>query len=100
MTIQKLENNGEITIVLDGWLDTLSSPELGKQIEKIESATAITLDFDKVEYISSSGLRQVVSCHKKAKELNAAFSVINVCKDTMNIFKLTNLDKKLSVIAK
>lgn len=97
MTIETLKNGNEITLKLDGWLDTVSSPELGSAVDAIEAADAIVLDFDKVEYIASSGLRQVVACHRKAKELGAEFSVINVGTETMGIFELTGLDKKLTI---
>lgn len=100
MTIETVKNEKEITLKLDGWLDTVSSPELGAAVDGIEEATAIVLDFDKVEYIASSGLRQVVASHRKAKELGAEFSVINVGTETMSIFELTGLDKKMDIRAK
>lgn len=100
MNITTENNGGNILIKLDGWLDTLSSPQLGEEIEKIEKAVSITLDFEKVEYLSSSGLRQVVACHRKSKKLDASFSVINVCNEVMSIFKLTAIDKKLNISAK
>lgn len=100
MNITKIEENGKIIFKLDGWLDALSSPQLGAEIEAIEVAKEIILDFEKVEYLASAGLRQVVSCHKKAKELGAAFSVINVGTEVMSIFVLTGLDKKLNIISK
>ena len=98
MTITKTNDNGSITLALDGWLDTASSPELAAQIETIDSANAIVLDFCGVEYIASSGIRQVVACNKRAKEIGAEFSVINVGSDVMSIFQLTGLDKKLTII--
>lgn len=97
MNIIKEVNNSTITLKLDGWLDTLAAPELGLAVEAIESADAIILDFDKVEYIASSGLRQVVACHRKAKDIGAEFSLINAGNEIMSIFKLTGLDKKLTV---
>lgn len=100
MTIEKKVNGGEITLAPDGWLDTLSSPVLGAAVDAIEAASAIILDFDKVVYISSSGLRQVVATHRKAKELGASFALVNVGTEAMSIFKLTGLDKKMSVTAK
>lgn len=100
MTIETVKNGNEITLKLDGWLDTVSSPELGDAVEAIEAADAVVLDFDKVEYIASSGLRQVVASHRKAKELGAEFSVINVGTETMSIFELTGLDKKIDIQAK
>ena len=100
MTITKTNENGKITLALVGWLDTLSSPELGAEIEKIDAASEIILDFDKIEYIASSGLRQVVACHRKAKELGAEFSLINVGTEPYSIFTLTGLDKKISISEK
>ncbi len=100
MNIIKTEENGTITFALDGWLDTLSSPELGAQLADIEKAQAIVLDFDKVEYISSAGLRQVVAGSKKAQELGAAFSVVNVGKEVMSIFSMTGIEKKINITGK
>lgn len=100
MTITTQKQDDQITLQLDGWLDTLSSPELGAAVDGITAASAIILDFDKVEYIASSGVRQVVACHRKAKELGAAFSVVNVGTETMSIFQLTGIDKKITVVGK
>lgn len=100
MTISTEKNEGKITFKLDGWLDTASAPELGAEIDKIEAAEAIIIDFDNVEYMASAGLRQIVACNRKAKEINADFSVINVGQETMSIFQLTGLDKKLNIIEK
>lgn len=100
MVCIKEENDGNIVFKLEGWLDTVSSPELGLAIEEIKEAKSIVLDFDKVEYMASAGLRQVVSCFKKAKELGASFKVINACTETMSIFKLTEIDKKIEIIGK
>ena len=100
MTINKIEENGTITLQLDGWLDTLASPKLGAVVDEITEAAAIILDFEKVEYIASSGLRQVVACTRKSRELDAAFSVINVGTEVMSIFRLTGLDKKIDITEK
>lgn len=100
MTITKEEQNGCVTLHLSGWLDTLSSPLLGEEIDKITAASSITLDLNDVEYIASSGLREAVACHRKAKEMGASFAIVNVCTEIMSIFKLTGLDKKLDIRAK
>lgn len=97
MTITKSNENGKITLSLDGWLDTAAAPTLGAEVEAIEAADEIILDFDKVEYMSSSGLRQVVAAHRKAKELGAKLTVCRVHNEIMSIFALTGLDKKLTV---
>lgn len=100
MTIEKIIEEKAVTLKLDGWLDTVSSQDLAVAIEEIQEASAIVLDFDKVEYISSAGVRQVVSCAKKAKDLSADFSVIKAGKEVMSIFSLTCLDKKINIVQK
>ena len=100
MKITQTIENGILTFNLEGWLDTVSSPELGEKVEAVEEASSIVLDFDHVEYMSSAGLRQVLATHKKARSLGASFAVINVCPTVMNIFKMTNIDKKLEIKAK
>ena len=97
MKTEMINNDGHITIMLDGWLDTLAAPELGAAFEAINEAQSITLDFEKVEYIASSGLRQVVAGHRKAKELNAEYSVINVCEKVMSILQMTGLEQKINI---
>ena len=97
MTITQNNDNGKLTIVLEGWLDHSSSPELGDVIEGIESAKEIILDFAKVEYVSSAGIRQIVATHRKAKELDADFSVINVNPEVKSIIAITGLDKKIDI---
>lgn len=100
MKISKTTENGIVTFKPEGWLDTVSSPELGEMVDAVNDASSIVLDFELVEYMSSAGLRQVVASHKKAKSLDAEFSVINVCPTVMSIFKMTNIDKKLNISAK
>lgn len=99
MTIKSTTENGTVTLTLDGWLDTVSSPELGERVDAIADASAIILDLEKVEYMASAGLRQVIAAYKKAKSMNAAFSVINVVPGVMSIFKMTGIDKKFDIRA-
>lgn len=97
MTIYANNDNNKYVIAIEGWLDTISSPALGEKVDEITEATSITLDFDKVEYIASSGIRQIVYCYRKAKDLGAEFSVVNVNAEIMSIIKLTGIDKKMII---
>lgn len=81
-------------------MDTQSSPMLGAEIDSLSGIDTIVLDFEKLEYISSSGLREVVSAYKKMKAHNGSFSVINVGSEVMDVFKLTGFDKKLNISSK
>ena len=97
MTIEQITDNGKITILLDGWLDHDSSPELIETIETITSASELIIDFAKVEYISSAGIRALVTAHRKSKDLNAEFSVIHTNAEVLSILAMTGLDKKLGI---
>ncbi|MDI9470242.1 MAG: STAS domain-containing protein [Bacillota bacterium] len=98
MTIRVEKSNRDYIIHTAGWMNTESAPALGAEMEKITEAETIVLDFRELEYISSSGLRQVVSAYKKAMTLEADFSVINVGSDVMEIFRLTNLDSRIHIL--
>lgn len=97
MTITKSIENNILTLKLEGWLDTTTSEDLGKEIEKCDNVSSIILDFEKLEYISSAGLRQVVAFSKKAKSIDADFSIINAGLEVMSVFQLTQLDKKFKI---
>ena len=100
MQITKTVGNGTVVIKPEGWLDTVSSPELGDVVESVTEAGSMILDFDLVEYMASAGLRQILMAHKKSQSLGASFSIINVCPQVMSIFKMTNIDSKLDIKAK
>lgn len=97
MTINKTENNGTVTFSLCGWLDTQSSEELEKELQKLEKTDNLIFDFDKIEFISSSGLREVVSAYKKQKANGGSFKVINTSNEVMDVFKMTDFDNKLDI---
>lgn len=100
MTIIKTVENNTAILFVEGWLDTQSSPELGREIKSLSNINELILDFEKLDYISSSGLREVVSAYKKMKNENGTFSVINVKSEVMDVFKLTGFDEKLDIRAK
>ncbi len=65
MTISKNLNGKDLTIALEGRLDTMTSPELEKELQgSLGEADSLTLDFSKLDYISSAGLRVLLSAHK------------------------------------
>lgn len=100
MTITKKVEGNTAVLSVEGWLDTQSSPELGKEMQDLLGIGELILDFDKLEYISSSGLREVVSAYKKMKSGNGTFSVIHVSSEVMDVFRMTGFDKKLDIRAK
>ncbi len=100
MIITRNDNNGEVTLKLEGWLDHDGAAELGEAIDGVKEVQKLVLDFDGVEYMSSVGIRQIVAAHRATKAMGALFSVINVNSDVMSIFEMTRLNDKISITAK
>ena len=72
------KDGSNVTIEITGWLDTQTAPQLGEELAKLDdSVTSLVFDFDKLEYISSAGLRQVISAYKKMSGKDG-FKIINV----------------------
>ncbi len=100
MTITKTMENNKAIVAVEGWLDTNSSPELGREIEALSDIESLILDFDKLEYIASAGLRIVILAYKKLKSMNGEFSIINVSSEVMDVFKLTGFDQNFDIQTK
>lgn len=95
MNIVKQTENNVVTLALEGWLDTQTAPELGAELDTLDGgADSLVLDFGKLEYISSAGLRQVVAAYKK---MSGRMKVINVSNEIMEVFKMTGFDTKLNI---
>lgn len=65
MTIQKESNGSTLILALEGRLDTTTSPQLEKEVsESLENISELIFDLEKLEYISSAGLRVLLASHK------------------------------------
>ena len=65
MTITKKLDGSSLEIAVEGRLDTMTAPELEAELKAMpEGAESLTLDFSKLDYISSAGLRVLLSAHK------------------------------------
>ncbi len=93
MTITKTVKGNEAVLSIEGWLDTAASPDMHKEIEGLdEGIENLVIDLEKLEYISSSGVREVVAAYKK---MNGALLVKNASPSIMSIFKATGIDRKI-----
>ena len=89
MTIEIKRNAEEIVLEVAGRLDTTTAPALDKTIgENIKDTKNLILDFKRLEYISSAGLRVLLSAQKKMQQIGS-MKVINVCDDVMEVFEMT-----------
>ena len=89
MTIEIKKNAEETIIEIVGRLDTTTAPALDKTItEDIKDNENLVLDMKDLEYISSAGLRVLLSAQKKMQKIGS-MKVINVCEMVMDVFEMT-----------
>ena len=89
MTIEIKRNAEETMIELVGRLDTTTAPALDKTVnEDIADAKNLVLNLKGLEYISSAGLRVLLSAQKKMQKIGS-MKVINVCEEVMEVFEMT-----------
>ena len=97
MKIDKKLEGSTLTLALEGRLDTTTAPELEQVIRaELDKADALVLDFGKLEYISSAGLRVLLSAHK-AMAKKSGMKVTHVNEMVMEVFEVTGFSDILTV---
>ena len=97
MKIDKNLNGTQLTIALEGRLDTTTAPDLEKALnESLNSATELTLDFTKLDYISSAGLRVLLSAHKTMSK-KGGMKVTHVNEIVNEVFDVTGFADILDI---
>ena len=87
MTITKTLNNGILTLAPEGRIDIVTAPELEEVFNSsTEKFYELIVDFEKVDYISSAGLRVLLRAHKKMVKDGGYMKVIHVRDDVMEVF--------------
>ena len=95
MKIEKKLENGCLTLKVEGRLDTNTSPELEGEL-KLDGVTEIVFDFASLEYISSAGLRVLLSTQKRMNA-QGSMTVTNVNATIMEIFEVTGFNDILTI---
>ncbi len=97
MTITKLVNGSNLEIVLEGRLDTTTAPELEAALnQSFPAIQSLTLDFAKLEYISSAGLRVLLSAHK-AMATKGGMKVVHANELVKEVFLVTGFADILNI---
>lgn len=97
MTINKETNGQELKIALEGRLDTMTAPELESECKaSLDGVTDLTFDMGKLEYISSAGLRILLSAQKTMNK-QGSMKLIHVSGTLMEIFEVTGFSDILTI---
>ncbi len=97
MKISKTQNGSNVEFALEGRLDTMTAPELEAALKSdIDTAESIVLDFSKLDYISSAGLRVLLSAHK-AMSGKGGMKVMHVNEIVQEVFDVTGFSDILTI---
>ena len=89
MTIEKVLNGENATIIVAGRLDTQTAPELEKEVDGIiAKLKELVFDMTGLEYVSSAGLRVILKA-QKIMNTQGSMKLIGVNDSIMEVFDIT-----------
>ena len=98
MVINKTIDGKKATLFVEGKLDNNTSYAFSKEFDKVyPGVDEIVIDFSKLVYISSVGLRVLIVAQKKLNRDGKKLTLVNVTSDIMEIFDLTGFSKILTI---
>ena len=99
MEVKILEQNAETVVAIEGRVDTVTVADLEMKVSPIWATPAITMVFDceKMEYISSSGLRIILSAHKQVTARGGKFILRNLNREVRSVIDLTGFSRILTI---
>ena len=97
MKIEKQLDGTNLTISLEGRLDTMTAPELDKDLQEgLNGITGLVFDLTKLEYVSSAGLRVLLSAQKVMNK-QGSMVVKNVNEQILEVFEVTGFTDILTI---
>ena len=97
MNIQKTKEGSALTVALEGRLDTVTAPQLeGELRSAVDGVTELIFDLSALEYISSAGLRVLLSA-QKVMNRQGSMVIRNVSDEIMEIFDVTGFTDILNI---
>ncbi len=97
MNIRQTKNEKALTIAVEGRLDTMTAPELEEVLKNsLEGIEALTFDLEKLDYISSAGLRVLLSAQKTMNN-QGTMKVLHANEIVMEIFEVTGFSDILTI---
>ena len=98
MTIDKNREGNKMTVALEGRLDTTTAPQLEGEIRgSLDGVTDLEFDFQKLAYISSAGLRVMLSTQKVMNK-QGNMTICHVNEDIMEVFEVTGFVDILHIV--
>lgn len=97
MEIRKNQDGANLTVEVEGRLDTTTAPQLEAELGTLEGVSALALDFANLEYVSSAGLRVILASQKKMNASGGSMVIKNVNDSVMEVFEITGFADILTI---
>ena len=98
MEVAKELNGKALVVHVKGEVDTTTAPDLDKEVsEDIAKVDDLALDFENVNYVSSAGLRVILSLYKRMNDKGGAFALRNVNSEVMTVLEMTGFTTFLTI---
>ena len=98
MIASKQLDGTSLTIALEGRIDTLTAPQLETELAScLSGVKTLVLDFAQVAYISSAGLRVLLSTHKKMLAAGGSLTIANAVPAVREVFDITGFSDILTL---
>ncbi|MCD8130225.1 MAG: STAS domain-containing protein [Lachnospiraceae bacterium] len=98
MTITETRQGETVQLNVEGRVDTNTSPQLQKSIlQAFQKGNAVVLNLERVDYVSSSGLRALLIGQKTASSKGGSMKLTHVCDAVMKVFDMTGFSKMLTI---
>ena len=99
MELRTVLNDAEMTIALSGELNTLTSPKLAEEIAAhSEKVNSLIMDFKECDYVSSAGIRVLLSTFKVLKKKQGNMQLLNIGENFREVLDATGLDAVFGLI--
>ena len=97
MTIEQKRDGAKLTVCLGGRLDTTTAPQLeGALNTALDGVSELEMDLKELEYISSAGLRVLLSAQKRMNK-QGSMVILNANESLMEIFEVTGFSDILTI---
>ena len=98
MNISETKTEDGLVLHIDGKVDKITSNQVQTAIlTSVQKTMNLTVDFSKVQYVSSAGLRALLLGQKSANAKGGSMKLCGVNEEVMSVFKLTGFDKVLTI---
>lgn len=97
MNVKRKNNGSTMTATVSGRIDTATAPEFEQSVKPyLDGISELILDFKEVNYVSSAGLRALLSLQKLMMK-QGEMKLINVNEEVCDVFEVTGFDEILTV---